>query len=111
MVHFHEDDPDSAIAVGRVFSDKDQPPVAQAGEIVIQTQAGVVIKADKDGNLSIATNGKPIAINGGSGAMTITAGSLNINTSGQLKHNGVNVGSAHVHTNVQPGPSNTGGPT
>ena len=41
--------------------------------------------------------------------LRIVAGEVHIE-SATLTHNGINIGSAHTHGNVESGPSNTGGP-
>lgn len=43
------------------------------------------------------------------GNITIASPTVTL-ASATVLHNGVNIGSTHVHTGVEPGPSNTGGP-
>jgi phage baseplate assembly protein gpV len=107
-IGYHEGDLNSPYASGRLFSDDDQPPVAQSGELVLQTQAGVVIKADKTGALSITLNNQALTINSGSGQITITGPVAIVGPS--LTHNGHDVGSTHEHTGVIPGAGTTGPP-
>lgn len=121
VVMFHEDDPDSAIALGRLFSDQDQPPVAQSGEMVFQTKSGIVLKLDKDGKVALTTAGHDVTVNAGGGNVAITAANLNLTgnlhvtgdlvaAGGVFTHNGHDVGSTHEHTGVSPGAGLTGPP-
>ncbi|MDZ5448964.1 phage baseplate assembly protein V [Labrys sp. ZIDIC5] len=104
MVGFIDGDLESPVNLGRVHSDKERPPVAESGEVVIQSK-GVTIKIDKDGN---------IGITGGAG-LNFTGQNIKLSGNvaiegGTLTHEGVNIGHDHEHTAVQPGPANTGPP-
>lgn len=90
-VGYFENDPEAPRITGRIHSDQERPPVAQSGEIVVQTK-NAVIKIDQSDNITITTSGT-IAL-----------------TSAHLTHNGVNIGSTHVHGGVTPGAGNTGVP-
>ena len=104
MIGFLDGDPEQPVNLGRSHSDKERPPVAQSGEVVVQTKQ-TIIKMDKDGNLAISA---PTGISMTVPNMTI-AGNLAI-TGGSLTHNGKDVGSDHVHSGIQVGPANTGPP-
>lgn len=71
VVSFHEGDIESPYMAARLHSDQERPPVAQAGEMVMQTKAGVTIKIDKTGKLTINTSGTDIVLNAGGGNVTI----------------------------------------
>ena len=99
-IGYHEDDPDSPKVTGRLHSDQERPPVAQSGEVVIQTSTSV-LKIDKSGNITITSGGN----------MTISAsGSIALTSGGQLTHNGHDIGSDHLHTNFAPGGGLSGPP-
>ena len=68
----------------------------------------------KDGTFFIGDN-KEVKLTVASGQTTITVNKLVINADVEingtnLKHNGLNVGSTHVHGGVEPGGANTDGP-
>jgi len=100
IVGFLEGDIETPFVMGRVHSDQERPPVAQSGEVVIQT-SNSLLKIDKSGNITI-TSGGNLAVSA-SGSMALTSG-------GPLTHNGKDIGSDHMHTGVQPGGSLTGPP-
>lgn len=64
-------DKDAPSITGRLHSDQERPPVAQSGEIVIQSAAGFILKADQAGVLTLSTNGQNININAGGGTVNI----------------------------------------
>lgn len=75
-VEFMHGDPNSPRATYRITSNSDQPPVAQAGEIVIQAQQGQMIKMTADGKLAITANADTsITI---SGKLAISANEVDI---------------------------------
>ncbi|MGN6536403.1 MAG: phage baseplate assembly protein V [Mesorhizobium sp.] len=98
-IGYFESNPDAPRITGRVHSDQERPPVAQSGEIVLQTP-GATIKVDASSNISISTTGN----------LTISATGNVAIASATLKHNGVNIGSTHVHSGVTPGAADTGVP-
>ncbi|NTF67980.1 phage baseplate assembly protein V [Rhizobium rhizogenes] len=102
IVGFHEGDVDSPFMMGRLHSDQERPPVAQSGEIVLQSASGFVLKVSQSGAVSITTNGQPLTIDAGGGAITLT--------SATLTHNGHDIGSTHLHSGVVPGGGDTGPP-
>lgn len=102
IVGFHEGDIDSPFMMGRLHSDAERPPRAEAGEIVFQTKSGAVFKFSKDGSVSLNTNGK---------AFTLDAGGADIHiNSANLFHNAKNIGDTHEHTGIVPGDALTGPP-
>ncbi|OJY66453.1 phage baseplate assembly protein V [Rhizobium sp. 60-20] len=102
VVGFHDGDPEAPYMKARLHSDQERPPVAQAGEMVFQTAAGFILKADQSGAVTLTLNGQDFTIDAG-------GGNVHINSAG-LFHNGKSVGDTHEHTDVTPGPSNTGPP-
>lgn len=92
-------DRDAPVITGRLHSDQERPPLAQSGEIVIQTAAGFILKADQSGALTITLNGKDLTINAG-------GGNVHINSAG-LFHNSKSVGDTHKHGGVTAGASDT----
>ena len=56
-IGFQEDDPSSPIVVGRVHSDDDKPPKAEAGEMVMRRKDGSQVKMDKNGTVRINSAG------------------------------------------------------
>ena len=79
----------SPVHLGRLHSDKEQPPVAQAGEMVIQHGNGALIKITSAG----------ITING------------NVDfTGGYVKSKGHVIDETHLHINTQPGAGLSGTP-
>ena len=81
-VVFMHGDTNSPRATYRITSNSDQPPVAQAGEIVIQAAQGQTIKMTADGKLSIVANGDT--------TVSIT-GKLNLTSTGKLSLTGSEV--------------------
>ncbi len=102
VVGFHEGDIEAPYMKARLHSDQERPPVAEAGEMVFQTASGVVIKADKDGAVTITLAGKNLTIDAG-------GGDVHINSAG-LFHNSKSVGDTHIHGGVVPGGGDTGVP-
>jgi uncharacterized protein involved in type VI secretion and phage assembly len=102
IVGFHEGDIDSPFMMGRLHSDAERPPRAEAGEIVLQSSTGFVLKAGKDGTISVTSGGHTITINAGGGGIALT--------SATLTHNGKNIGDTHEHTGIVPGDALTGPP-
>jgi hypothetical protein len=49
----------------------ERPPVAKAGEIVMQHVSGATFKFAKDGSVTLSANGHDISINAGGGNVTI----------------------------------------
>ncbi|KAA0685995.1 hypothetical protein DTW90_34480 [Neorhizobium sp. P12A] len=98
VVGFHEGDIDSPYMIGRLHSDQERPPIAQAGEIVIQTKEGFIFKVTSS-SASIVTGGLPLTIDAGGGEIHLT--------SSKLTHNGLNVGSTHTHGGITPGGADT----
>jgi phage baseplate assembly protein gpV len=106
MVHHSEGDAEGGHVSGFIHNDTDRPPVVQSGEAVITTKAGVAIKIDKDGNVSIATTSGNVAMT----AQNFTFTGNVAFSGGTLKHNGHDVGSTHEHSGVTTGGGNTGAP-
>lgn len=88
IVDYLNGDIDSPFMAGRLHSDKEQPPQANSGEMVLQT-AGA----------KIATSGGSVSISAGGGTLELAGGSL--------KHNGVEIGSTHKHGGVTIGAGQT----
>lgn len=61
------------------------------------------------GDSKIKADRTEVLLQVGDVSVSITSSGVAI-TGGMLTHNGVNVGSTHVHTAVMPGPANTGAP-
>lgn len=99
-IDYLEGDIESPSITGRLHSDQERPPVAQSGEIVIQSKGGAVIKVDASDNVTVTSPGN----------LTIHAGGNITLTSAQLTHNGVNIGATHVHGGVTTGADNTAVP-
>lgn len=99
VIGYHEDDLESPFVSGRLHSDQERPPVAQSGEIVIQTP-NTLIKVDSSSNISVTTTGN----------LTINATGNIALTSAKLTHNGKDIGSDHQHTEVVKGGDLTGPP-
>lgn len=100
-VEFQGGDPNSPVAVGRLFSSSDTPPKAESGEVIIKSQFGHEFRLTKDGKLTITAQGDTkldvtgkldisasgdttIAVTGGatisaSGALNITGSPINLN--------------------------------
>ena len=87
------------VHLGRLHSDKQQPPVAQSGEIVMKHKTGALIKIDKDGNMTLDVLSKGLTING------------NVDfTGGYVKSKGHSIDETHRHKDVTPGLDLTGVP-
>lgn len=99
IVGFHEGDIDSPFMMGRLHSDQERPPVAQAGEIVLQSASGFLLKVAADGTVSLTTNGHDLTINAG-------GGNIHLN-SAKLFHNAKDVGDDHKHGGITVGGQNT----
>ena len=84
-----------------------RPTGAQIGETVLYDAAGQTVKLGADGIVITDASGSTITMNGGK--VTIIADDVEI--TGNLTNNGVNVGSTHTHTDsVGLGAGNTSGP-
>jgi hypothetical protein len=97
IVGYHEGDIESPFVLGRVHSDQERPPVAQSGEIVIQT-SNSMIKIDQAGNLTQNASGSVSTSAGGSlsmsGATSVsldTQGATSLTGNGQFTYNGQSV--------------------
>ena len=88
-IGFIGNDINAPFHIGRIHSDKEQPPVAQSGEMVIQHKSGGTIKITASG-------------------ITIT-GNVDLN-GGYVKAKGHLIDDSHVHTGVTPGSGLTGVP-
>ena len=64
VVGFMEGDIDQPFIMGRMFSDKDNPPEAKSGEVVIKHQSGTTITIDKAGALTISNDDRAVTIKG-----------------------------------------------
>lgn len=102
VIGFHEGDIESPYMMGRMHSDQERPPRAEAGEIVLQSASGFILKCDKNGLVSITSGGQAITIDAGGGGIALT--------SATLTHNGKNIGDTHEHSGVVPGGGDTGPP-
>lgn len=100
ILGFLEGDIETPFVMGRVHSDQERPPVAQSGEVVIQT-SNSLIKIDKSGNVTLTC---------GAGLTVSAQGDIALSSSGKLTHNGHDIGSDHLHTNVVPGGGLSGPP-
>ncbi len=89
MVGFLGGNIDSPVHLGRLHSDKEQPPVANSGEVVIQHGNGATIKITSTG-------------------ITIT-GNVDF-VGGYVKSKGHLIDDTHLHTNVTPGGGLSGVP-
>lgn len=72
-------------------------------------QEGRVVIGANNGSSFFSFDGSTLYFESGGVSMTISAAGVAI-TGGTVTHNGVNIGSTHVHTGVTPGGSNTGTP-
>lgn len=89
MVGFLDHNINAPVHLGRLHSDKERPPVAQSGELVIQHQSGGTIKITSTG-------------------ITIT-GNVDFN-GGYVKAKGHLIDDTHLHTNTMPGGGLSGVP-
>lgn len=89
MVGFLDGNINAPVHLGRLHSDKEQPPIAQSGEIIFK-QGGVVFKITASG-------------------ITIT-GNVDFN-GGYVKAKGHAIDDTHLHTGVVPGSGLTGVPS
>ncbi len=76
-VDFHNGDPHCPRATHRVFSNKDRPPVAQSGEVVIQAATGQKITMTQDGNMLIQGPGN-VTVQA-TGTLALQGATVNIN--------------------------------
>lgn len=98
-VGFENGDISTPFFRSHVFSNDDRPPVAQSGEIVIQSKTGGIFKFVQDGTVVLTTNGHDFTINAG-------AGNVHIN-SAKLFHNAKDIGDDHKHGGITFGSQNT----
>jgi phage baseplate assembly protein gpV len=126
IVRYQEGDFESGKIVQRVHSDTDKPPMAQSGEIVIQHQKGGKIFCAASGQVTVQDGGGGSLMYDGSGNIAVTGVStitMKVGgvsavlssagfavTGGKVTHNGVDIGSDHDHTDVQPGTGVSGPP-
>ncbi|WP_244643778.1 phage baseplate assembly protein V [Alsobacter metallidurans] len=108
-VGFQEGDVDTPVITGRVFSDKDKPPRAESGELVIKHKSGAIITIDKTGAMTVKNVTGAMTIDAGTDLAIKAAGAIDI-TSATLKHNGKNIGDTHVHGGIVVGGSDTSTP-
>lgn len=105
-----QDDDLNALAIsGMVHSDEDVAPVAQAGEIVIQSQSGIKVTMTSAGlTLDDGAGGK-LVLSGGVGTLT---GDLNVTGEVTAGHGtGASVGLlTHNTSGVTPGTGQSGAP-
>lgn len=88
IVDYLNGDIDSPFMAGRLHSDKERPPEANTGEMVLQT-AGA----------KIATSGASVSISAGGNTLELSGGGL--------KMNGKDIGDTHKHGGVTTGADQT----
>ncbi|MGH6958066.1 MAG: phage baseplate assembly protein V, partial [Caulobacteraceae bacterium] len=84
MVHFLEDDPDSGVVGLRLYSTRDPPPAAPAGQMWIVDDAGTSIKLTNDGNLALAAPNGACAVAVSGQGMDVSGPNGNLSVSGTL---------------------------
>jgi uncharacterized protein involved in type VI secretion and phage assembly len=89
-VEFMHGDPNSPRATYRITSNSDQPPVAEAGEIVIQAATGQKITMTKDNKLLISAGGDTTIQVTGNASVTAT-GNATVHADGTLTLSGSTV--------------------
>lgn len=106
VVSHLEGDAESGHVTHFLHNDVDRPPVVQSGEVHLKTQSAT-IHIDQSGNVTINNSG---LLNIISNEIIIKSNGSIVLQSGLLTHNGVNVGSTHVHGGVVAGGADTSGP-
>lgn len=110
-IEFHEMDRRAAVFVGSNHNDLNPPPVQiQAGEWHYQNDFGALLYFKNDGSILARDKSGSLFKFDGIGNLTISvSGDITI-TSASLKHNGHDIGSDHLHTEVQTGSDLSGPP-
>jgi phage baseplate assembly protein gpV len=112
-VLFQEDDPGVGVVSGFFFNDEETPLSVPSGEFWIVHQSGASVKLTNDGTIAIDSGaGASVKLKG---SQITSVGTWNhtgtITATGEGTFNGGHTVSAHVHSGVQAGASNTGAAT
>lgn len=91
------------------FSDAMFFPDTAKQWVIDAANADAAVFQSLDGAAVLSVHSNKIVIKVGASSVEVSAAGVAI-VSPALTHNGVNVGSTHVHSGVQSGPSNTGAP-